>query len=463
MDLTSAILKKAEAFIDANDLLRDVARLGLAVSGGSDSMTLLHIIPMICGKRGIKTIVLCFDHAIAGENSAAEAEFVRQAAIAAELQYDIERADPPVEPVAGLSMEMAARNARRDFFLRMAAKHNLDAIATGHQQNDVAETLMLRLFRGAGATGLSGLRPKSPAQKNVAPGIIRPLLPFGREELRNYLQSQSIPWMDDVSNANQKIQRNRIRLKLLPTLAQAFNIEETTLTSAIAQTATILRDEDNYLDTLAIEWLSKTDLSILPIDAVRNEPKALARRIVHQWLLKNAPKEAAGFQVVEEILNKGKSSINLPENLALRIRNGALRLERQGCDEVKAPEEIELHMGINRWGDYTITVSESAEIVRERSHLGSWPAKCTIPKALLNGKRLFVRVRKDGDSITPFGIKGSQKLQDIFVNEKLPKEERGLYPVVLCDSDIVWLPGYRINADYAAKETTELILIEISR
>lgn len=115
MDLTSAILKKAEAFIDANDLLRDVARLGLAVSGGSDSMTLLHIIPMICSKRGIKTIVLCFDHAIAGENSAAEAEFVRQAVIAANLQYDIERADPPVEPVAGLSMEMAARNARRDF------------------------------------------------------------------------------------------------------------------------------------------------------------------------------------------------------------------------------------------------------------------------------------------------------------------------------------------------------------
>lgn len=463
MDLTSTIIKRVEAFIDANDLLQGISHLGLAVSGGSDSMTLLHIIPKICKKRGIETIILCFDHAIEGENSEAEAEFVKQAAIKARLPYDIEKADPPVQASVGLSMEMAARNARRDFFLRMASKHNLDAIATGHQQNDVAETLLIRLFRGAGATGLSGLRPKSEAQEGVAPTIIRPLLPFGRDELRSFLISQSIPWMDDVSNANEEIQRNRIRLKVLPALTKTFSLEEGVLAKAVSQSAVILRDEDKFLDSLAEEWLSKHKDNALPYTELEKQPKALARRIVHKWLIKNGPSGAASFQVIEAILEKNVSSVNLPTGLALHIRNGLLQLETQRPVENQPPKGIELKLGVNYWGDYTITLSEATEIVKEKKHLGSWPASCTLSKAMLKDKTIFVRARQEGDFIRPLGLKGSKKIQDIFVDEKLSKEERTSYPLLLCDNELIWLPGYKISANYAAKEKTPLLRIEISK
>lgn len=463
MDLLSTILKRAEAFIDSNDLLQGVRHLGLAVSGGSDSMTLLHIMPIICQKRGIKVTVLCFDHAIEGENSEAEAEFVKQASIKANLPYDIERADPPVKACIGYSMEMAAREARRNYFLRMAKKHSIDAIATGHQQNDVAETLLIRLFRGAGATGLSGLRPRTEAQENVAPTIIRPLLPFGRDELRSFLTSQSIPWMDDVSNANEEIQRNRIRLKVLPTLTKTFCLEEGALAKSVSQSAVILRDEDKFLDTLAEDWLSKHNAKALPYAELEKEPKALARRIIHKWLIKNGPSGAASFQVIEAILEKNVSSVNLPTGLALRIQNGLLQLEQQNPTEIEPPKEQKLKLGINHWGKYTITLSETTEIVKEKSHLGSWPASCTLSKATLKDKAISVRARQEGDSIRPLGLNGSKKVQDIFVDEKLAKDERIDYPLLLCDNEIIWLPGYKISANYAAKENTPLLRIDINK
>lgn len=203
--MAASLSERLISFIDENKLFNGVKRLGVAISGGSDSIALLHLLLPLCKERNITIVPLTFDHAIEGENSYNEALFVKKTALSLGLSPIVEKSPQPIRAHNGLSLEMAARNARHDFFCRMAKKENLDAIATGHQKSDETETFLIRLFRGAGATGLTAIKPLSISPNSIK--ILRPLLPFSREELKDYLRANSIPWMDDISNTNLSIER----------------------------------------------------------------------------------------------------------------------------------------------------------------------------------------------------------------------------------------------------------------
>ncbi len=447
-------------------LLEGCTNIGVAVSGGSDSVALIHLLQLYSIKHPIKLFVLCFDHAIEGENSLAETEFVRK--IAKDLNIDtyIERADPPVAPSAGLSMEMAARIARRAFFIRAAKACSLDAIATGHQQNDIAETLMIRLLRGAGSTGLSGLRPSSYLKDNAGNKIkiIRPLLPFSRESLRDYLRTRSITWMDDVSNFNDEITRNRIRLRTIPYLAQKMGKDEEVVTNSLAQSAQILRDEDNLLESLAAELLKSNIIdSKLNIAAVRAAPKALARRAIRMWLIDNSIVEGSGFDYVERILSPLIDSVNLPHDMSVVIKDSLATIKSQKREKHPLIAPALLPYGkTTKWLNYELTVSASKEIIRSRPKLNSFPAECTLNKKVLE-QPITVRTRKAGDFMEPFGIDGHQSVQDIFINGKLPEEIRDEYPLVFVGDELAWIPGYRISRKFAAEENSETVKITIAK
>ncbi len=461
--------ERIRRFIADKRLFSGVGRLGLAVSGGSDSLSLLHLVVPLCQEAGIVPFVLNFDHAIPGEHSDVDATFVRDEAARIGLDFFGETADGIVQG-GGKSLEMAAREARQAFYRRAATRFKLDAIATGHQADDVAETLLLRLLRGAGAAGLSGLRPRSvlpPQHPNEQQPlvIIRPLLELSREELREWLRGHGLGWREDPSNANEAIPRNEVRRSILPALERRGSGHAETV-RLLVRSADILREEDDYLDGVAAAWLASAPADgRLPVARlVAEEPLAIFRRVTRMWLLTRLGGDAAGFACVETLLNLVDGDVaTLPGGWRVKRTSGMLEVmvEKVGC---AAPSETIIPVpGEVAWGRYTITASLGESIERSRQHLGAWPAVCTLSARLLQGKTLMVRGRKDGDRMAPFGLGGTRKLQDIFTDAKVPEAERDIYPVIVRGDEVIWVPGYRIAAPYAVRDGEQCLRLVVSR
>jgi len=185
-------------------------RVGVAVSGGADSVCLLHILHEIAARWDLSLTVLHLNHELRGTESEEDAAFVACLAAALGLPAIVERADVRA---AGGNLEEAGRDARREFY----RKHGFDRVATGHTLNDQAETVLYRLIRGSGTAGLSGVRPVS------GDGLVRPLIECERAEIEAWLWERGIVWRDDRTNCDVKFARNRIRHELLPYLVREFN------------------------------------------------------------------------------------------------------------------------------------------------------------------------------------------------------------------------------------------------
>ena len=450
-------------------------RLGLAVSGGSDSMALMHLAARhLAGSASL--VVLCFDHAIEGENSAAEFAFVESAAKRLGLPFLGRRANPPVRAGRGRSLEMAARNARRAFFAAAARELRLDAIATAHQRDDVAETLLLRLLRGAGASGLSGLRPFSP-ETPQSPAVVRPLLDCGREELRAWLRRRRIRWMDDIANSDESIPRCRVRLSLIPEIARIMGKPQDEIAASLAQSAAILRDEDEFLDS-QIQHPSpaisnpKSQISNLKfqisdfrfqIPAV-DVPAALSRRMIRKWLLGNAGAEASGFDCVEALRNAhAGDAVNLPGGAVIDIDAHRVATIRRAAAAPQRPMRLPIP-GVVGWGRFSVATEITEEVERHRETPNRWPTCCTPSlRAVRESGGLCVRSRRAGETMAPFGFGGTKKLQDIFVDGRIPVWLRGSYPVVAASGDnrVAWLPGYRIAATFAVAKGEKAVRITV--
>jgi tRNA(Ile)-lysidine synthase len=445
------------ANIERHAMLEGVRRLGLAVSGGADSVALLHLMAPLCRRRGIAAVVLHLDHGLRGATSAADRDFVRGLAAAAGLSCASACARVARRP--GLSLEMAAREARLDFFRRSAAAERLDAVATGHHADDVAETLLLRLARGAGATGLAGLRPVSVLRdgNGVCLRLIRPLLGLRRAELRAWLQRQGLAWREDASNRDTAIARNAVRRHLLPRMRKVWGDDFARLA---ARSAEILREEDDFLEHLAAEWLrARTrEGAGLPLEELRTLPLALRRRVARAWLRAQGAAPATGFASVERMLDgvrRGAENwqTTLPGRLRLR-RQGDLMLLAGDDGPPAAPEEEKdvAIPGETRWSGTLLTAAMAPGIVREHGKAGRLPAACSLEAAALAGRALRVRARRPGDRIAPLGMSGSRKVQDILVDARLPAAERDRLPLLTCGEELVWIPGYRVARAFAVRD-----------
>ena len=265
-----------------------------------------------------------------------------------------------------------------------------------------------------------------------------------------------------------------MRHTILPALARRGNgLAETV--RQLARSSDILREEDDYLDGVAAAWLASpggpgivraaSESGDLPVARlVAEQPLAICRRVVRLWLMAHLGGDAAGFSSVESVLALTDGDVvTLPGGWRVRRKSGFLGVvPEDGKDG--APDETPLAMpGEVRWGRYTISASFGGQVERSRQRLGVWPAACTLSARLLAGKALSVRGRKPGDRMSPFGMEGTRKLQDIFTDAKVPEAERDSYPVIVCGDEIVWLPGYRIAAPYAVRDGDECLRLTVGR
>ncbi len=445
-----------------HSLLKGVRRLGLAVSGGADSIALLHLLLPICRQNQIKPILLHFNHGLRGAESATDRDTVVAAAEA--LGLECHTAEGQVESGQGLSLEMAARHARLHFYFAMTATHRLDAIATGHHANDVAETLLLRLLRGSGTRGLTGLRHSSRLrQGDEEITLIRPLLDCPSDTLRAWLTHNHLTWREDASNTDPSIPRNAIRLNLLPALA---NYCDDPLRQ-ITRTAAILRTEDQYLEELANQWLeihrhSATQSTHIPISLLKQQPLALRRRILRGWLLSatNHP-AAAGFDSIATILHNLRSKRawqhTLPGTNHISATGDKLTLAL--AYDLPAPTIVPINSHIVWTRHLSISTRLAAGIHRDRTAIGHYPIHGSLSyEALKDKPPLTVRSRQPGDRIAPLGLKGSRKVQDILVDAKIPRHQRDLIPIFVCGDELVWIPGYRVSRHFAVRNEDETAL-----
>ena len=437
-DDANGLVDTVQTVVERKGLLQGVKRLGVAVSGGADSVALFHLLAPICKKNKIKLVVLHLDHGLR-KTSAQDAKWVKVLAQKAGVTCVAERHEVTAHQTEAISVEMAAREVRQAFFAECRARFKLDAIATGHQADDVAETVLLRLMRGAGASGLAPLKDRSR-------GFIRPLLHVSGAAIRGWLKQKKMKWREDTTNKDVMIPRNQMRHEILPFLEEKFG---RALRMNVCRTAEILQEEDALLEEMAQFYIARERHGeTLDMKRLKASPVALQRRVMRVWLWKaNAPLPS-GFETVERLLDmKAGEKEQLAQEVYAIHQDGALRLIN--TTPIQRPAKKVNLQCKTQWGDVTISCKNVRGIESVAIGAGVYPAVCTINPDALGGKPLTVRSRLPGDRLQPYGMKGTKKVQDIFVDAKVPEHLRDAVPLLVCGDDVVWIPGSRIAARFA--------------
>jgi tRNA(Ile)-lysidine synthase len=436
-------------------------RVVVAVSGGADSVALLYLLRALAPGYRLRLVVAHLHHGIRGQAADADATFVAKLTRRLGLRLARGRADVPRRARrSGLSLEMAARQARYDFLVRTARRFRANVIATGHTADDQAETLLLRLIRGAGMQGLRGIPPR---QSLRGLRVVRPLLDCTRTDIERYLRARRLAWREDESNRDPAILRNRVRHQLIPWLENQFNPE---VRSALVRAGSILAADHDWLDQMAASLLAECTVArtrrgrpgSLVARSLAAAPLAARRRVLRAWLERGGVRaDELGFTAVERLERllhrvRGSEQLSLPRGWIVRRRYGTLALEQQ-TETRRRPtaariplegESVLPELGIR------VVTRLARGVVKERGRgPGRLPARASLDPAARRGRALRVRTWRPGDRIRPFGMEGSRKIHDVLVDAKVPRDARRAIPLLVCGREVVWVPGYRISRDWA--------------
>lgn len=435
------------ASIERREMLKGGERVLLAVSGGADSLSLLHASEMLRSRLDLEISVGHFDHRLR-DDSADDARFVEAQATSLGLPFYLGVADATETP-KGSSPEEAARDRRRAFLAKVARKEGLDRIATGHTLDDQAETVLMHVLLGAGRRGISGIPP-------VRWKLIRPLIDRRRAETEAFCAALGLTPRMDPTNEDMTVLRNSIRHEALPMLSSRYNAR---LIEALARMADISRDEDYLLDSLAALAANpqkREDGGAVALTTLRSMPIATQRRMIRLLARVAGPGiSAAHIERVRALADAaidGKR-LDLPGSIQARIEGGDLVI---GEVEISAPPpepmviDVPGETELAGWG-LTVRAFMSAErpatFPDGRSGCVLDADRLTLP--------LRVRPVAPGDRFQPLGMTGVKKIGDLFTDAKVPVRDRGKVAVVTDANDqIVWIVGHGISHPVRLNEQT---------
>ena len=424
------------------------ARVLVALSGGPDSVALLHILRGLEARGELSVAGAAhFNHQLRGADADADQQFCRNLALSIGLPLIEGRGDVAARARdSGRSLEDAARIARYAFLEAAADRLDAAAIAVGHSLDDQAETFLLRLLRGAGPGGLAGIRPR-------AGRVVRPMLDISRADLRHYVSAHRLAYREDASNADPGIPRNRVRLELLPFLERY----SPAIARTLAREAAVARADEEFLDRAAIELADSIVLLqnggvAIDADALQALPPALASRVARKALSAGAPDRFIGFQHIEDLLELTRrpegTSVALPGQLAT-VRGNRIVLGRPSVapfsNSLRFPLSIPGEVAFAGW-------AVSAEQVDPLETVAAPPARggtALLAAGPVRGP-LAVRTRRRGDTFRPLGMRGrGRKLQDFLVDRKVARADRDSLPLVVDRDDrIIWVVGQSVAEDF---------------
>lgn len=461
------LLPRVREFIRGHALIDPGARVVAAVSGGSDSVALVHLLHALASAGELRLAgVAHFNHQL--RPSAAEDERFA-AGVAASLDLPFFAGTGDVAARAALerrSVEDAARTARHEFFETARAHFAAAAVALGHTRDDQAETVLLRLLRGAGPRGLAGMHPRNGA-------IVRPLLGCRRHELRDWLAARQLPFVEDETNADVGIPRNRVRAELLPLLADRFNPG---IVDVLADQAELARDASAWMDAMADELAARAvrrstttagePMLELDLDALRGAAPALRRALVWRAMREVAGRRPIAFGHVGAALRlmdeRADARADFPGQRLERIGSTVVLTGRAGGAAGRRTAEA----ASNR---FRFPLSIPGEVVlpgcvvsadTAASAIVSNGLDAALVRRDLCGGSLAVRNRRPGDRFRPVGLDGQKKLQDYFVDRKVARRQRDAVPLVVDETDrIVWVAGFGIDEAFRVTDPAQAVII----
>ena len=463
--------KRVHDFTLAHNLVSRGDRVVVAVSGGADSVSLLYILHKVGAELGIDVHIAHLDHGLRGVDSAEEADYVRSLADRLELPATIERRD--VESYRRdnhLSLEEAAREVRYKFLEEVAQNVGAASVAVAHNRNDHIETVLLHLLRGSGLTGLMGLKADSILRyKRVGPlRVIRPLICATRAEVEAYCTDNGLEYRTDATNRALTQTRNRIRLKLLPSLRRDFNPR---IDEALDRLSRMAACDVDFIEVEAEQAVVKAvriegDLKIVERGALLRLQPALQRAILRRILATTlgSPKDIEAVHIekmMELVQGEAGRSIMLPDDITFASSYQELFLGRDLASAIPLPPLD---------GEYLLNVPGVTE-------LSGWRVTASITEALnqpppedgkdfrgesmdfdIAGADLTVRARRPGDRFRPLGMDNEKKLKDFFIDAKVPAAWRSRIPVVVNPRQIVWVAGYRLDDRVKVTPSTRRVL-----
>lgn len=448
-------------------------RVLVAVSGGADSTALLHALHAIAPVLELSLSVAHLDHALRGAESAADAEFVRGVAARLGIAARVERRR--IVRRRGESLETAARRVRYAFLAEAARESGCAVIATGHTANDQAETVLLRLLRGAGSAGLSGVRPQRPLESGAAVRVVRPLIDRRRDDVVRYLAALGAAHREDASNRSAEPLRNRVRMEILPRIATLVNPDAV---SALARFARHQRAIDLFLAKEAAIALDRAVVGerrgeiALAVAALAAIDPAVAPYVLRLAVLRVARRTAGPPALdaahIEALLAlaagpAGRRAAALPGSLVARRAGDRLEIARS--EPARAPFCFPLPIpGSVALADAALSAARVPLKGAGPSHAPGSPYGPRHPFAVefdleWIAPPLEVRSRRAGDRIAPRGMFGRKSIQDLFVDRKIPWTERNRVPVVADRDRVLWVVGHAVSREAAISETTRETLV----
>jgi tRNA(Ile)-lysidine synthase len=456
--------QKVIDFIRKKDLIAAGDKLVVAVSGGADSVCLLHILAQHRDALGVGLHAAHLNHQLRGAESDADAAYVSALAKKLGMPATIECRDVTSGRKSG-SLEETAREVRYDFLADVAAKVGATKVVTGHTRDDHVETILLHLLRGAGTAGLRGLQSRSLlpyGAKNDKLEVVRPLLELTRQEIVSYCQRHRLAPRSDSSNESFSFLRNRIRLELLPVL-RSYN---PAIDKVLIRLADIATDDISFMEEqTALIWpgLMQKDGEALYLEVNRllALPHAVQRQVLRRAVrelrgdLKDI--EADHIEAMMESLSKpaGKRFC-LPDGLTLSREYGRLVLTPTRASVCPLPP-LKGTASINIPGETDLSGWRvRADIVQHS--VGSDDGLIASFDLDKVGQKLAVRRRRPGDRFQPLGMSQTKKLQDFMVDARIPRAWRDRVPLVSSARQILWVVGWRIDDRVKVTEKTKKIL-----
>ncbi|RMF78749.1 MAG: tRNA lysidine(34) synthetase TilS, partial [Nitrospirae bacterium] len=420
-------------------------RVVVACSGGGDSTALLHLLARLARPLPLELVVACVDHGLRPE-AAAEAERVRAEAEGLGLPFHLRRLDPSRLRRPGASLQAVAREHRYRALESVRAEAGARWIATAHTADDVAETVVMNLVKGAA-------RPLGIAERRGA--VVRPLLPFRHRELTAYLEARGLGWCEDASNRDRRYLRTRVRHELLPALARV----NPAIHRVLGHTAAVLEEEERYLEAqLAPHRAAIRDTPEgveLEVAAAARLPLALRRRLVRAACHRAGVVKELGFVHIEQVCRlvageAGTGEVRLPGGIVARRRYRRLILGRQPA-EPAPPADLEVAVA-GRTAELP-DLGLRLELLDEEPPGGG----LALRRGLLE-LPLRVRLPRPGDRLRPAGMGGrSKRLAALFIDAKVPPEERRRTPLLIAGGEIAAVGDWRAAEGFAALPGAERV------
>ncbi|RPH48921.1 MAG: tRNA lysidine(34) synthetase TilS [Desulfobacteraceae bacterium] len=472
------LIKKVEKTLSEYYMLKENDSVLVGVSGGADSVALIHILKEISLLFSLKLGVAHLNHSLRGNESDNDALFVASVSDKLHLPCFVEKKDViKYKTENGLSIEEAGRLVRYAFFEDIAEKKGYNRIALGHTCDDNAELVLMYLLRGSGPLGLSGIPPVRPGTKsNIS--IIRPLIKTGRKELIDYISEKNLSYITDQSNLDEKYLRNRVRNRLIPELKDGYNPK---IVETLNRLSSIVRSEEEWMENelkfiLDKNTLVKEDnrivLSVSGMNALHPAAKKRAIRSAVAGVKGDLRRISYSHTELVSVQLEGNSykwNLDLPDRI---------RVSRTGSSLVVSKEKNSLRSIVSKSGisdrlNFEYVINEPCRVNAEKEGFKVLFSEIMnisledISKSA-SGVAFFdmdtisfplvLRNCLPGDRFTPLGMTGSKKVSKYLINKKVPGESRLKLPVLLSSGRIIWLAGHVIDDSVKVTLNTRKIL-----